>query len=71
MSLAWQTRSKWVVLLAVCVMGKIGGAAPLGWTAAAADRLKVEWVVVAPAGGEVKLLTRRPRAGVMRAPLTL
>jgi murein tripeptide amidase MpaA len=43
-------------------------AAPLGWTADATDdRLKVEWVVVAPQGGEVKLLARHPRAGVVRA----
>jgi murein tripeptide amidase MpaA len=35
------------------------------------DRLKVEWVVVAPAGGQVKLLARHPRAGVVRAQLTL
>jgi hypothetical protein len=47
-------------------------AAPLGWTANTTDdRLKVEWVVVAPQGGEVRLLARHPRAGVVRAELSL
>ena len=47
-------------------------AAPLGWTANTTDdRLKIEWVVVAPQGGAVKLLARHPRAGVVRAELSL
>lgn len=46
--------------------------APMGWTADATDdRLKVEWVVVAPEGGMVKLLARHPRAGMVRAAVTL
>jgi murein tripeptide amidase MpaA len=35
------------------------------------DRLKVEWVVHAPAGGIVKLLARHERAGVARAQIEL
>ena len=35
------------------------------------DRLKVEWVVRAPAGGTVKLLARHERAGVARAQVEL
>jgi hypothetical protein len=47
-------------------------AAPLGWSADATnDRLKVEWVVLAPQGGEVKLLARHARAGVVRATVAL
>jgi hypothetical protein len=47
-------------------------AAPLGWTANTTDdRLKVEWVVVAPQGGEVRLLARHPRAGAVRATVAL
>ncbi len=47
-------------------------AASLGWGAETTDdRLKVEWVVVAPAGGQVKLLARHPRAGIVRAALRL
>jgi murein tripeptide amidase MpaA len=47
-------------------------AAPLGWTANTTDdRLKVEWVVLAPQGGEVRLLARHARAGVVRAELSL
>ena len=48
------------------------GAAPAGWTADATDdRLKVEWVVVVPQGGEVRLLARHPRAGVVSAVVTV
>lgn len=48
------------------------GAALLGRTADATDdRLKVEWVVVAPQGGEVRLLARHARAGVVRVELSL
>ena len=35
------------------------------------DRLKVEWVVVAPAGAQISLLARHPRAGVVRTSVTL
>jgi murein tripeptide amidase MpaA len=35
------------------------------------DRLKVEWVVNAPAGGTVKLVARHDRAGVVRAEVEL
>lgn len=35
------------------------------------DRLKVEWVVHAPAGGTVNLTARHERAGTVRASLTL
>lgn len=35
------------------------------------DRLKVEWVVLAPEGGSVKLTARHERAGVVRAEVTL
>ncbi|GAB4437425.1 MAG: M14 family metallopeptidase [Anaerolineae bacterium] len=35
------------------------------------DRLKAEWVVRAPQGGDVKLLARHDRAGVVRATVTL
>jgi hypothetical protein len=31
----------------------------------------VEWVVLAPQGGEIRLLARHPRAGVARAALSL
>jgi murein tripeptide amidase MpaA len=36
------------------------------WEGGTDDRLKVEWVVHAPAGGTVKLLARHERAGVVR-----
>jgi murein tripeptide amidase MpaA len=35
------------------------------------DRLKVEWTVRAPAGGEIKLTARHPRAGTISTALTL
>jgi murein tripeptide amidase MpaA len=35
------------------------------------DRLKMEWVVKAPQGGEVKLTARHDRAGVVRTSVTL
>jgi len=35
------------------------------------DRLKVEWTVRAPAGGEIKLTARHPRAGTISTTLTL
>lgn len=35
------------------------------------DRLKVEWTVRAPAGGEIKLTARHPRAGTISTVLTL
>ncbi len=35
------------------------------------DRLKVEWIVHAPQGGVVRLTARHPRAGVVRAELTM
>jgi hypothetical protein len=35
------------------------------------DRLKVEWIVLAPKGGKVKLLARHDRAGVVRAEVEL
>jgi murein tripeptide amidase MpaA len=42
-----------------------------GWEGSTDDRLKVEWVVHAPAGGVVKLLARHERAGVVRAQVEL
>jgi hypothetical protein len=35
------------------------------------DRLKLEWIIRAPAGGEVKLVARHDRAGVARASVSL
>lgn len=35
------------------------------------DRLKVEWIVRAPAGGRVKLVARHERAGIVRAEVVL
>jgi hypothetical protein len=35
------------------------------------DRAKFEWIVRAPAGGEVQLTARHDRAGVVRASVTL
>jgi hypothetical protein len=35
------------------------------------DRLKFEWVVHAPQGGEVKLVARHDRAGVVRSSVNL
>jgi hypothetical protein len=35
------------------------------------DRLKAEWIICAPAGGEVKLLARHERAGTVRTTLKL
>jgi len=43
-----------------------------GWTAdPTTDRAKFEWVVRAPHGGEVQLVAKHDRAGVVRASLTL
>jgi len=46
---------------------------PLGWSAADTtdDRVKVEWVVRAPAGGIVTLVARHERAGAVRANVLL
>jgi murein tripeptide amidase MpaA len=46
---------------------------PLGWNAAdpTTDRLKLEWVVQAPAGGELTITVRHERAGVVREVLSL
>ena len=46
---------------------------PLGWNAAdpTTDRLKLEWVVHAPAGGEVTVTVCHERAGVVRERLVL
>jgi murein tripeptide amidase MpaA len=41
------------------------------WEGGTDDRLKVEWVVYAPAGGTVKLLARHERAGVFRAQVSV
>jgi hypothetical protein len=41
------------------------------WEGGTDDRLKVEWVVNAPAGGMVKLVARHERAGVVRAEVEL
>jgi murein tripeptide amidase MpaA len=47
-------------------------AAPLSWTSdPTADRAKFEWVVRAPAGGEVALTARHERAGVIRTRVSL
>jgi hypothetical protein len=35
------------------------------------DRLKLEWVIRAPQGGEVKLVARHDRAGVVQASVDL
>jgi murein tripeptide amidase MpaA len=35
------------------------------------DRLKMEWIIQAPDGGEVKLVSRQDRAGVVRAKVIL
>lgn len=46
--------------------------APVGWTSdPTEDRLKVEWVVRAPNGGEVKVTARHDRAGTVRATIQL
>ncbi|HKS71027.1 MAG TPA: carboxypeptidase, partial [Ktedonobacterales bacterium] len=47
--------------------------APIGWAIAdpTDDRLKVEWVVRAPAGGTVELVARHERAGTVRASVVL
>ncbi|HEX6796364.1 MAG TPA: M14 family metallopeptidase [Ktedonobacterales bacterium] len=47
--------------------------APIGWNVAdpTDDRLKVEWVVRAPAGGTVDLVARHERAGTVRAAVEL
>jgi murein tripeptide amidase MpaA len=46
--------------------------APSGWVAdPTEDRLKVEWVVRAPAGGEVNVIARHERAGTAKATLRL
>lgn len=46
--------------------------APTGWVADPTDdRLKVEWVVRAPNGGEVKVTARHERAGTVRASIRL
>jgi murein tripeptide amidase MpaA len=42
-----------------------------GWEGGTDDRLKVEWVVHAPAGGIVKLTARHDRAGVVRTQVEL
>jgi murein tripeptide amidase MpaA len=49
------------------------GSAPGGFTVADAttDRLKLEWVVHAPAGGELGVTVRHERAGVVRCSLAL
>jgi len=48
---------------------------PTGWAGTVADgtgeRLKFEWVVHAPAGGELMLSARHDRAGVVRVKLSL
>jgi murein tripeptide amidase MpaA len=48
-------------------------AAPTAWNSAdaTADRLKLEWVVHAPAGGTVTVTVRHERAGVVREALKL
>jgi murein tripeptide amidase MpaA len=49
-----------------------GSSAPSGGVADVTDdRLKVEWVVAAPAGAQINLLARHPRSGVVRATVTL
>lgn len=47
--------------------------APLGWSVADAtsDRLKLEWVIWAPKGGELTATVRHERAGVVRLQLAL
>ena len=40
-------------------------------TDATADRAKAEWIVSGPAGTEVEVVARHPRAGVVRATVTL
>lgn len=47
-------------------------ASAFGWVAnPTTDRTRFEWVVRAPQGGEVQLLARHDRAGVVRATVTL
>ena len=41
------------------------------WEGGSDDRLKVEWVVLAPKGGTVKLVARHERAGLVRAKVKL
>jgi hypothetical protein len=46
----------------------------LGWDAGhepSSERVRVEWVVEAPAGTVVRATARHPRAGVCSAELTL
>jgi murein tripeptide amidase MpaA len=46
-------------------------ATPWSFGAETPDRLKVEWVVYAPEGGEVKLTARHDRAGTVRTTVNL
>jgi hypothetical protein len=46
-------------------------AAPTDLVESTIDRLKIEWVINAPGGGEVKLEARHDRAGVVRAVVRL
>ncbi len=55
-------------------LGQLEGRAykhAFGETDPTEDRLKVEWVVRAPAGGVVKLIARHDRAGVVRVEVAL
>jgi hypothetical protein len=54
--------------------GRIAAVSMLGWDAGhepTGERTRVEWVIEAPAGTEVRVTARHPRAGVCRAELRL